>query len=137
MEKEIAVEVIGDVLTHTRGHFLPYFQQCVEAVLALVDHHFEGVRRSAIGTLWRGYASLWAMAEDNGMAKWQSGLPLKVQASDDLMKLGSLIMTATLALWQDEVDRYVINHFPVPSTHLFHDDHSSLHPAHFDVQMCT
>ncbi|CAD0099496.1 unnamed protein product [Aureobasidium mustum] len=105
MEKEIAVEVIGDVLTHTRGHFLPYFQQCVEAVLALVDHTFEGVRRSAIGTLWRGYAALWAMAEDNGMAKWQSGLPLKVQATEDLMKLGSLIMTATLALWQDEVDR--------------------------------
>ncbi|KAF1349887.1 armadillo-type protein [Delphinella strobiligena] len=105
MEKEIAVEVLGDILTHTHSNFLPYFQQTLEIVLPLVEHTFEGVRKSAIGTMWRGYASLWGMAEGSGMAKWQAGLPLKVQATEDLMKLATLIMTATLTLWQDEVDR--------------------------------
>lgn len=108
MEKEIAVEVIGDVLTHTRGDFLPYFQQSIEVVLSLVEHTFEGVRKSSIGTLWRAYACLWALAEDSGMAKWQPGLPLKVQPTEDLTKLGELIMTATLSIWQEEVDRYVL-----------------------------
>lgn len=135
MEKEIAVEVIGDVLTHTRGHFLPFFQKSVEAVLPLVEHTFEGVRKSAIGTLWRGYACLWALAEGNGMAKWQAGLPLKVEATEDLMKLGTLIMTATLTLWQDEVDRYVLDLFS-SFLHNSQDEPTLLHPAHFDAQMC-
>ena len=105
MEKEIAVEVIGDVIMHTKGKFLPYLQKTVEVVLQLVEHTYEGVRKSAIGTLWRSYACLWALEEDNGLAKWQPGLPLKVQPTPDLAKLANLVMTGTLAVWQDEMDR--------------------------------
>lgn len=108
MEKEIAVEVIGDVLSNTRSKFLPYFQQSMETVLPLVEHTFEGVRKSAIGTMWRAFASLFGLAESQGMAKWKPGLPLQVQMTDDLQKLGNLIMTATLSIWHDEVDRYVV-----------------------------
>lgn len=108
MEKEIAVEVIGDVLTHAKGKFLPYMQKTIEVVLPLLDHSFEGVRKSAIGTTWRAYACLWGLAEDNGMQKWQPGLPVKVKPTDDLEKLGDLIMKGTLALWEEEVDRYAV-----------------------------
>ena len=107
MEKEIAVEVIGDVLSNTRSKFLPYFQQSMETVLPLVEHTFEGVRKSAVGTMWRAFASLFGLAESQGMDKWKQGLPLKVQMTDDLQKLGNLVMTATLSIWHDEVDRYV------------------------------
>ncbi|TKA52554.1 hypothetical protein B0A49_12958, partial [Cryomyces minteri] len=105
MEKEIAIEVVGDVLTHSRGKFLPYFQKTVEIILPLVEHQYEGVRKSAIGTLWRGYACLWSLAEGNGMEKWKPGIPLQVQPTEDLAKLGNLVMTATLAVWQEETDR--------------------------------
>jgi len=108
MEKEIAVEVIGDVLSNTRSKFLPYFQQSMETVLPLVEHTFEGVRKSAVGTMWRAFASLFGLAESQGMDKWKQGLPLKVQMTDDLQKLGNLVMTATLSIWHDEVDRYVV-----------------------------
>ena len=64
-------------------------------------------RKSAIGTLWRTYATLWGMAEGDGMAKWKPGLPLAVEPTEDLKKLGNLVMTATLAVWQTETDRYV------------------------------
>ncbi|KAI7367977.1 ARM repeat-containing protein, partial [Hortaea werneckii] len=47
MEKEIAVEVLGDVLTHTKSKYLPYMQKTVEVVLPLLDHSYEGVRKSA------------------------------------------------------------------------------------------
>ena len=106
MEKEIAIEVIGDVLSNTRGKYLPYFQQSLEVVLGLVEHSYEGVRKSAIGTIWRAYATLWALAEANGMTKWKPGLPLQVEATEDLQKLGNLVMTATLSIWTEEVDRY-------------------------------
>ena len=111
MEKEIAVEVIGDVLTHTKSKFLPYMQKTIETVLPLLEHPFEGVRKSAIGSSWRAYACLFGLAEDAGMQKWQPGLPLKVKPSEDLEKLGSVVLTGTLAKWEEEIDRYVCSLF--------------------------
>ncbi|KZF21078.1 karyopherin Kap123 [Xylona heveae TC161] len=108
LEKEIAVEVLGDVLTHTRGNFLPYLEKTIENVIGLVEHNYEGVRRAAISTVWRAYACLWGMQEGEGMQKWKPGLPLQVKPTDDLQKLGGLAMTATLALWQDEIDRATV-----------------------------
>lgn len=113
MEKEIAVEVIGDVLAHTKGKYLPYIQKTVEITMPLLDHTFEGVRKSAVSTLWRAYAMLWNLAEESGMAKWQPGLPVKVKPTADLAKLGDLVMKGTLALWEEEMDRYAKS-FPHP-----------------------
>ncbi|KAF2171268.1 hypothetical protein M409DRAFT_63619 [Zasmidium cellare ATCC 36951] len=108
MEKEIAVEVIGDVLTHAKGKYLPYMEKTIETTIPLLDHTFEGVRKSAISTLWRAYACLWGLAEDNGMQKWQAGIPLKVEPTNDLKKLGDLVMKGTLALWEEEMDRATV-----------------------------
>ena len=105
MEKEIAVEVIGDIITHTRRNFLPYLEDTVTSVLELVEHSYEGVRKSAIGTLWRTYACLWGLAEGDGMDKWKPGIKLQVQPTDALKKLGNMVMTATMGVWQDEMDR--------------------------------
>jgi hypothetical protein len=107
MEKEIAAEVYGDIITHTRAEYLPYLENTVKRMLELIDHSYEGIRKSAVSTLWRTYAVVWALAEENGMAKWQPGLPLKVEPTDDLKKLGNLVMGATMSLWPDEMDRYV------------------------------
>ncbi|KAF1997280.1 ARM repeat-containing protein [Amniculicola lignicola CBS 123094] len=105
MEKEIAAEVYGDIITHTRREFLPYLEKTVENLLQLVEHSYEGIRKAALGTLWRTYACLWGMAEGDGMAKWTPGLPLAVQPPNELKKLGNLVMTATMSIWQDEMDR--------------------------------
>ena len=105
MEKEIALEVVGDILTHTKGKFMPYMEKAMEVSIPLLDHSYEGIRKSAISTLWRAYSCLWGLAEDNGMQKWQPGLPAKVQPTEDLKKLGNLIMTGSLALWEEEMDR--------------------------------
>jgi len=105
MEKEIAVEVIGDVLTHAKSKYVPYMQKTMEIVLPLLDHTFEGVRKSSVGTMWRMYACVWGLAEDSGMQKWQPGLPVRVKPSADIEKLGDLVMKGTLALWEEEMDR--------------------------------
>lgn len=121
MEKEIAVEVMGDVLTHTKSKYLPYMQKTIELTVPLLEHTFEGVRKSAVSTIWRVYACIFGLAEDDGMQKWQPGLPLKVTPTDDLKKLGDVVIKGTLAVWEDEVDRYVLT----PSLHLFHYDEYS------------
>lgn len=107
-EKEIAVEVIGDILTHTTRDCLPYIEKIVEIVLPLVQHSYEGVRRAAVGTLFRTYAAVWEI-QGEPVTKWEPGLPLKHQPSDELTKLGDIIMTAVLAVWQEEEDRYVVS----------------------------
>ncbi|KAJ5708669.1 importin beta-4 subunit [Penicillium malachiteum] len=109
LEKEIAVEVIGDLVTHTRSSFLPYFEQTIEQVMPLADHHYEGVRKSTISTLHRSYAMLYTIAEEGGqMAKWQPGLPLQVQLPKEVAKFGEILMTATIKMWTEEEDRATV-----------------------------
>lgn len=110
LEKEIAVEVIADVLSHTRKNFVPYFEKTIEAVMPLVEHSYEGVRKTAIATLWRAYACLWNLMEDHTGEHWTPGLPLKSQPSEELLKLGEVVTIATLTVWEDENDRYVTSH---------------------------
>ncbi|KAH7074283.1 armadillo-type protein [Paraphoma chrysanthemicola] len=105
MEKEIAAEVFGDIITHTRAEYMPYLENTVTKLLELVDHEYEGIRKAALGTLWRTFACLFGMAEGGGMQKWQPGLPLTVDPPAELKKLGSLVMMATMSTWQDEMDR--------------------------------
>jgi hypothetical protein len=134
MEKEIAAEVYGDIITHTRAAYMPYLEKTVTTLLELASHDYEGIRKAALGTLWRTYACLFGMAEGGGMQKWTAGLPLAIEPPAELKKLGNLVMMATMSVWQDEMDRYV----PCKFSH--HDSpakmtQSSLIPAHSDA-MC-
>ncbi|KAJ5484178.1 hypothetical protein N7539_005974 [Penicillium diatomitis] len=109
LEKEIAIEVIGDLVTHTRSSFLPYFEKTIETVMPLAEHPYEGVRRSTISTLHRSYAMLFAIAEESGqMPKWQPGLPLQVQPAKEVQKFGEILMTATIKMWAEEDDRATV-----------------------------
>lgn len=108
LEKEIAVEVIGDIVTHAKSAYLPYLEKTIELILPLAEHPYEGVRKSTISTLHRSYAALWAIAEESGqMEKWRPGLPLQVQPAGEVKKFGEILMTATIKMWSEEEDRYV------------------------------
>lgn len=104
-EKEIAAEVVGDIITHTKSAYLPYFEKTIELILPLIEHPYEGVRKSAISTLHRAYATLCAIAEESGkMEKWSPGLPLQSQPAAEVKKFGEILMTATLKMWIEEED---------------------------------
>ncbi|PWY70928.1 ARM repeat-containing protein [Aspergillus heteromorphus CBS 117.55] len=109
LEKEIAVEVIGDLVTHTKSAYLPYFEKTIEMVLPLAEHPYEGVRKSTISTLHRSYAMLYSIAEETGqMEKWRPGLPLQVQPAKEVQKFGEILMTATVKMWTEEDDRATV-----------------------------
>lgn len=117
LEKEIAIEVIGDIISHTKSAYLPYFEKTVEQLLPLVEHPYEGIRKSTISTLHRAYATLFALAEETGqMPKWQPGLPLQVQPANEIKKFGEILMKTTIKMWSEEADRYVLVTCFVPST---------------------
>ena len=105
LEKEIAIEVIGDVVGNTKTSFMPYFEKTIQKLLPLVEHSYENVRKAAFSTLHRAYAALYEVQEDAGaQQKWEAGLPLSVKPVNELEKLGDLVMTATLTSWPDEDD---------------------------------
>ena len=104
LEKEIAVEVIADVMTYTRQEFMPYLENSVGLTLPLVMHSYEGIKKAAISTLFRAYAAVWSLQEEQ-MGKWKPGLPLQVQPTNELKQLRQVTMATTLPVWQEEEDR--------------------------------
>ena len=103
-EKEIAVEVLGDIATHTTQDFVPHMEKTIETVMPLIEHSYEGVRRAAAGTMLRIYTAAWTLQPDEIKA-WKPGLPLATKPTGEIAKLGEIIMTGVLTFWTDEVDR--------------------------------
>lgn len=106
LEKEIAMEVIGDLVGNTGSAFLPYFEKTIAKILPECEHTYEGVRKATLTTLHRAYAALWDVTEEAGqMSKWKPGLPLQVQTTSEVSKFGEILMTTTLSVWGEETDR--------------------------------
>jgi hypothetical protein len=109
MEKEIAIEVLGDVVGNTKAAFIPYYEKTIEAILPLTEHSYENIRKATLSTLHRAYAALWEVSTEAGTIteKWAPGLPLQTETPAELKKFGEVLMQATLQVWEDEEDRYV------------------------------
>ncbi|KAI1370609.1 ARM repeat-containing protein [Hypoxylon crocopeplum] len=105
LEKEIALEVLGDVIYAAKEKSAPYIEKTVELVAPFTEHSYEGCRKTAIGTLWRTYACVWDVMEKQAGVKWEPGLPLKFEPVANIVKLGEIVCTATLHLWPFESDR--------------------------------
>lgn len=125
LEKEIAVEVLGDVVSNTKAAFLPYYEKSIAKLLPLCEHSYENVRKATISTLHRAYAALWEVSEEQGrIEKWKPGLPLQVEPTAELKQFGEVLMQATMEVWTDEDDRYVSLRLNVLTS--FYDDPHSL-----------
>ncbi|KAI1810360.1 importin beta-4 [Poronia punctata] len=108
LEKEIALEVLGDVIYASKAKSAPYIEKAVELVAPFAEHSYEGCRKTAIGTLWRTYSCVWEVMEEQTGQKWQPGLPLNFEPIPNIVKLGEIVTTATMHIWQDESDRDVV-----------------------------
>ncbi|KAL0942995.1 karyopherin kap123 [Colletotrichum truncatum] len=110
LEQEIALEVLGDVITHSCGvdAIKQYLDQAMERVTPLAEHPYDGARKAAISTLWRSYARVWQLIEEQTGAKWEAGIPLKHQPDSVLVGLGQMVVKATLSVWAEDTERGVI-----------------------------
>ncbi|KAI1760104.1 importin beta-4 subunit-like protein [Hypoxylon sp. FL1150] len=105
LEKEIALEVLGDVIYAAKEKSAPYIERAVELGAPFAEHSYEGCRKTAIGTLWRTYACVWEVMEKQTGNKWEPGLPLKFEPVTQVAKLGEIVSTATLHIWLEDDDR--------------------------------
>ncbi len=108
LEKEVAIEVLGDVVTHACGpaEIQEYLEKAIEMISPLAEHTYEGCRKAAIGTLWRSYARVRQLMEEETGTSWEPGFP-KLTTTVTLVKLGEIVANATLQSWAEESDRYV------------------------------
>ncbi|KAK4147272.1 armadillo-type protein [Dichotomopilus funicola] len=110
LEKEVAMEILGDVITYACGtqEIAEYLEKAVECISPLAEHSYEGCRKAAIATLWRSYARVWQLMEQETGTNWEPGLPLKQEPTTTIVKLGEIVCKATLQLWHEEADRGVV-----------------------------
>lgn len=100
-EKEVAAEALAEVLSNVKMEFMPYFEKTVTLLLPLIESSmYEGLRRAAIGALFRAFATLWQLED----LKLEPGLPLKQKPSQELSKFGGILMTAALGVYATEDD---------------------------------
>jgi len=52
IEKEVAADTVGELFVATKHAFTPYIQETVPVLIDLMDHYYEGIRKSAIGSLF-------------------------------------------------------------------------------------
>ncbi|KAK3315875.1 armadillo-type protein [Apodospora peruviana] len=110
LEKEVAIEILGDIITHACGgaEIKEYLKKAIEMISPLSEHSYEGCRKATIATLWRAYARVWQLMEEETGASWEPGLPLKQTPDAALVELGTIVSSATLHLWHEEADRAVV-----------------------------
>ena len=70
VEKEIAADAIGALFLATRGHFLPYVEQCVVELVSLLTHYYEGIRKSATESLLEIVRIFYELSDPQ---EWQAG----------------------------------------------------------------
>ncbi|KAM7208388.1 Armadillo-type fold [Naviculisporaceae sp. PSN 640] len=110
LEKEVAIEILGDIITHACGaaEIKQYLKKAIEMISPLSEHSYEGCRKATIATLWRAYARVWQLYEEESGASWEPGLPLKQNPDPALVELAEIVTSATLHLWNEEADRGVV-----------------------------
>jgi len=137
LEKEVAIEILGDIITYacSGAEITLYLEKAIEMISPLAEHSYEGCRKASIATLWRSYARVWQLMEEETGTNWEAGLPLKVQPTVTLIKLGEIVSKATLQVWHEEADRYVSCFFFLLCPPLRYDEHVALYPAHSEAFM--
>ncbi|KAI5807953.1 armadillo-type protein [Peziza echinospora] len=109
LEKEVAAEVMGEILSHCKRGYIPYLERTIEILNQKLQHPYEGVRKAAVSTIWRAYVTFWQISEEDGtIGKWSPGLPLAVKPTPELEKFGAMVITSTVNLLKDEHDRSTV-----------------------------
>lgn len=71
IEKEVAADAIGDIFAATGQSFLPYVERSVTVLVKLLDHYYEGIRKSALSSLFKFINSFYDLSEP---ASWTAGI---------------------------------------------------------------
>lgn len=105
IEKEVATDALLEIFRSTKSHFLPYVEPVVSELVKLLEHFWDGIRKSAATTLLSFIATFHEMSN---LPKWTPGIhPEPLPAN--LNQLCEAILPKVIEMWEEEDDRDVVN----------------------------
>ena len=102
IEKEVAADSLGEIFAHTKSGFLPFIQESVEQLVNLLEHFYQGIRKSSVSALFTFINTLNEMSNPQA---WQPGAQVKVPLNAEVQKLVGAVMPAIMEMWESEDDR--------------------------------
>ncbi|KAI6149260.1 ARM repeat-containing protein [Pisolithus tinctorius] len=105
VEKEIAADTIGALFLATRGHFLPYVEQCVVELVSLLTHYYEGIRKSATESLLEIVRTFYELSEPQ---EWQPGVAVTVPLQPLVKELVGHVLPPLMDMYDTEDNKSVV-----------------------------
>ncbi|KAL4066077.1 ARM repeat-containing protein [Scleroderma citrinum] len=105
VEKEIAADAIGALFLATRGHFLPYVEQCVVELVSLLTHYYEGIRKSATDSLLEIVRIFYELSDPQ---EWQPGATVTVQLQPLVKELVGHVLPPLIEMYDTEDNKSVV-----------------------------
>lgn len=116
IEKEVAADTLGELFTATRGAFMPYIEESIQVLIDLLEHYYEGIRKSAVGALFAFIKTTYDLSDPQD---WTPGgivvsitsyrgealIRQKVPLHNDVKQLVEHILPPIFEAWKTEDDK--------------------------------
>ncbi|KAJ8521728.1 hypothetical protein ONZ45_g1611 [Pleurotus djamor] len=106
VEKEIAADTIGTLFAATGNHFLPYVEQCTIELVELLNHYYEGIRKSATDSLLQIVRTFYDLSNHQ---EWQPGATVVVPVDPTVKTLIQHVMKPLLEMCESEDNKSVMS----------------------------
>ncbi|EEB08505.1 karyopherin Kap123 [Schizosaccharomyces japonicus yFS275] len=104
MEKEIAADAVGEICAFVGTPFVDYLEPAVEKLVACTTHFYEGVRKSAISSLWRCATSFYKISN---VPQWEAGFPVKVPVPQPVQNVFEAVRKCSFDTLEEEYEKSV------------------------------
>ncbi|CCG82267.1 Karyopherin Kap123 [Taphrina deformans PYCC 5710] len=105
MEKEIAADALGEVFAHVKQDFVPFLELSCTELIKCLDHFYEGVRKSAVGSLFRVVATLYNMSNPQ---QWIPGVPASIPLHEEVQKYTAIVRQSVFEITPSEDEKLVL-----------------------------
>ncbi|KAI9636830.1 putative importin beta-4 subunit [Dioszegia hungarica] len=105
IEKEVAADAIGELFTATKAAFMPFVEESVTVLFELLDHYYEGIRKSVIVALFSFIRTIYELSEPQ---EWVQGATVQIPFHADVKKLVDHILPPIFEAWKTEDDKSVV-----------------------------
>ncbi|CAO1638647.1 unnamed protein product [Sympodiomycopsis kandeliae] len=104
VEKEVAADSLGEIFTNTKQHFIPFMEQSVSELTEMLNHFYQGIRKSALSAL---FMFINTFNEISKPQEWKAGANPPVALDSSVKSLVDTVIPKVLEMWEEEYERVV------------------------------
>lgn len=102
VEKEVAADSLGVIFEHTREHFIPFMEQSVQELCEMLQHFYQGIRKSSISAL---FTFINTFNDLSGAKEWKAGMQPPIALNANVQSLVETVIPKILGVWDEEYER--------------------------------